>query len=165
MFAIKEETISIILECFKGISSTLFQMIIIIIPLMIILEVGKYYNIVDYIARKIYPFFSKIGLSKKASFPLSIGIVFGITYGSGVMFDYFNEGEITKEDVSIIILFLIICHALIEDTLLFWTVGGNFWLLSFGRIFLALLVVYLYNKIILKKGIVWRWENGRNIFR
>ena len=68
---------SIIIIFKKGIIgslSTVFKMAYIIIPIMIILEIIKYFGMIDKITSIFSPFLKKIGLSYKATFPLLIGV-------------------------------------------------------------------------------------------
>src|SRR5690554_2860560 len=99
----------IIKEGLIGSLSTIWNMVIIIVPLMIGLEIAKHYKLVEKVTTFTAPFLKKIGLSYNATFPLLIGIFFGITYGSGVMIDTVNQSQINKKDVSAILVFLVIC--------------------------------------------------------
>lgn len=146
--------ISIILkEGLIGSFSTVFKMAYIIIPLMMILELAKYYNLIDKITSFFAPVLKKIGLSFNATFPLLIGIVLGLTYGSGVMIDSVDNGEINKKEVTLILIFLVTCHAIIEDTFVLWSIGSNFFILFFGRLIGAILITTFFSKIIKEEQI------------
>ena len=131
-----------------GSLTTVFKMAYIIIPLMIILEIIKYFGLIDKITSIFSPFLNKIGLGYRATFPLFIGVFLGITYGSGVMMDSIEKGELTKKEVTLILIFLVVCHAIIEDTLIFWLLGSNFFILFFGRIIGGILITWAFSRII-----------------
>lgn len=137
----------IIQEGLIGSVLTIWNMVYIIVPLMIGLEIAKHYKWVEKATAFTAPFLKKIGLGYNGTFPLLIGIFFGITYGSGVMIDTVNQGEIDKKDISTILVFLVICHAIIEDTFILWSIGSDFFILFFGRILGAIFITGLYSKL------------------
>lgn len=145
---------SIIIIFKKGIIgslSTVFKMAYIIIPIMIILEIIKYFGMIDKITSIFSPFLKNIGLSYKATFPLLIGVFLGITYSSGVMLDSIERDELTNKEITLILIFLVVCHAIIEDTFIFWLLGSNFFILFFGRIIGAILITGVFSKLIKEK--------------
>ena|SRR5690554_4439998 len=141
----------ILKEGLMGSFSTIWNMIYIIVPLMMGLEIAKHYRWVEKITSLTAPILEKIGLGYNATFPLLIGIIFGMTYGSGVLIDTVNQGEIDKKNVSAVLVFLVVCHAIIEDTFILWSIGSNFFILFFVRIIGAILITALYSKLINKK--------------
>ncbi len=144
-----DTNISIILgEGLIGSLTTVFKMAYIIIPLMIVLEFAKHYNLIDKITSFFAPVLRKIGLSFNATFPLLIGVVLGLTYGSGVMIDSVDKGEINKREVTLLLIFLVTCHAIIEDSFVLWSIGSNFFILFFGRLIGAILITVIFSKII-----------------
>ncbi|MCR1897791.1 nucleoside recognition domain-containing protein [Irregularibacter muris] len=139
---------SILKEGLLGSASTILNMVLIILPLMVVLEFARYYQWIDKLTPIFAPILKKIGLGNQATFPLLVGISFGILYGSGIMIDSVEEGEVNKREVSLILIFLVACHAIFEDTFIFWTVGGNFPILFFGRLIGAYLLTWIFSKII-----------------
>jgi hypothetical protein len=61
------------------------------------------------------------------------GLVLGITYGAGVLIAEAKSGDMSKDEIFVIGSFLLICHALIEDTLLFAMMGANGWVVVIVR--------------------------------
>ena len=96
---------------------------------------------------------SKKNVSK--GFSLVTGIILGITYGAGILIDEVNSGKIKKEDIFYIATFLMICHAIIEDTLLFVIFGADFTMViairTIGAIVLSWLLLNTYYKYFLSK--------------
>jgi len=58
-------------------------------------------------------------------FTLASGLILGITYGAGVLISEAKSGEMDKNEIFVIGSFLLVCHAIIEDTLLFAMFGAN----------------------------------------
>lgn len=141
----------ILKEGLLGGLSTVLKMLAIIVPLMIFLELLRHYKWIDKITKITSPVLKRIGLGHKATFPLLVGIIFGISYGSGVIIDSVEEGEINKQEVTLILVFLVICHAIFEDTFIFWSLGSNLFILFFGRILGAILITGIFSKLLKEK--------------
>ena len=72
---------------------------------------------------------------------LITGLLIGITYGAGVLL---KEAQyMSKKQVLSVCYFLMVAHAIIEDTLLFVFFGADIFLLIGIRLFFALIVFYL----------------------
>ena len=71
---------------------------------------------------------------------LVAGLTLGIVYGAGVIIKAGREGNLSSRDLFLIALFLSTCHAVVEDTLLFVAVGGNFFWMLGTRLVIATLV-------------------------
>ncbi len=76
------------------------------------------------------------------SFSIVAGLILGITYGAGVLLKEANSGSLSKKDILYIGTFLMICHSIIEDTLLFVIFGANYWIMVSIRLISALLISY-----------------------
>lgn len=112
----------------------------IILPLMVGIELLREANWIDRIARASEPFVRWLGLTGQATFPLVSGIVFGLAYGAGIILESAREGGITRRDARLLCVFLVACHAAIEDTLLFVPFGVNPVALLGCRVLLAVLL-------------------------
>ncbi|NMB00493.1 MAG: hypothetical protein GX971_03070 [Firmicutes bacterium] len=119
---------------------------IIVVPLMIILEIAEHNGLLQKLNRLLAKPFRSIGLSEEGAFPVVIAMVFGITYGSGVIINHVRTGQVTREEATVIGTFIAIAHALIEDTILFLALGAPFLLLFFPRVLLAYIMSFLVSK-------------------
>ncbi len=135
-------------EIFFGSLNMVFKLIYIIIPLMLILEIADRYNILNYISRILAPFVKIFSLPPETGLPLLVGQIFGLTYGAGLIIQKTREDEISTESLIILTVFLALCHAIIEDTLLFVTIGGKALIIAGVRILSTIIVTYLFSKII-----------------
>lgn len=123
----------------------------IVIPLMIVLQLANDYKVIDKLMKVFRPIGKILGLSDGGAFTLLIGLIFGISYGSGVIIQSSKDGKLTDDDKLLLVLFLIICHAVFEDTLLFAVIGANGIYMLIIRVLLAVIITLLYKVFALKK--------------
>jgi hypothetical protein len=84
------------------------------------------------------------------NYSIMVGLFLGITYGSGVLIKELKSGSMSKQDVFYISTFLLICHAIIEDTLLFVIFGADFTMVVTIRVIFAIIIAYAMGKIYFK---------------
>ncbi len=130
--------------------STIITMAKIIIPLMIVTEILKDLNVLDKISNYCKPISKILNISDKSIFPLVIGLILGLSYGAGIIINSSQEGELSKKDLYLLMIFLIACHSVFEDTLLFATIGANGYILLSFRLVIAFLLTYIVGKFIVK---------------
>lgn len=119
----------------------------IVIPLMIVLEIAQSNGLLQKLNRFLAKPFKGIGLSEEGAFPVVVAMVFGLTYGSGVIINYVRTGKVTRKEARVIGTFIALAHALIEDTILFWTLGAPALLLLGPRVLLAYIMAYVVHKL------------------
>jgi len=117
------------------------KLLFIILPLTISYQFLKHRE--STIAKKQFSF---LGISHKGLVPLITGIIIGLTYGAGVIIHSIKASNISKKEAFLILLFLSICHAVIEDTLIFVVIGANGVVLIVFRFVLAIILTYLVYK-------------------
>jgi hypothetical protein len=111
----------------------------IIIPLMVVLALLTDTRLLDRGVGFIQPVMQRLNLSTRVAFPLLAGLFLGIVFGSGVIISVAKDGTLTKRDLILVLVFLGICHSIIEDTLIFAALGANWWVLISCRFALAAL--------------------------
>ena len=94
-------------------------------------------------------FISNYGERVQTSFSLLTGQLLGITYGAGILFKEAASGNLKKQDLFFIGTFLMICHSLIEDPLLFVLFGANFWVIVISRLSMACIVSLILRRLFL----------------
>lgn len=91
-----------------------------------------------------------LGVQKNASLTLASGLIFGLAMGAGVMIQAVQEDGVSKKDATLAFIFLVACHAIVEDTLIFIPLGIPIWPLLAIRVVTALaltiFVSYLWRK-------------------
>lgn len=101
----------------------ILQLALIVIPLMIVVQYLKDLHYLQKFSDKLAPFTKVIGVQPNASMTLVAGLVIGLAYGAGVMIQAVREDGVSKKDATLVFIFLVACHAVIEDTLLFVPLG------------------------------------------
>ena len=76
-------------------------------------------------------------------FSIGAGLFLGITYGAGIIIAEVKKGTLSKSDILYIATFLMLCHSVIEDILLFVIFGANGWVILTIRLIMALIFSYL----------------------
>jgi hypothetical protein len=139
----------------------------VVIPLMIVLQFCRDLNLLGGLARLMSPLTRLFGMSGKSAFPLLIGLIFGLSFGAGVIFDSAREDGLSRRDLLLLVIFLVGCHAVVEDTLVFVVVGADGRLLLAARIGVALAVTWLISLFLkpsstpaLPKGLT---EDGKSL--
>ena len=120
----------------------------IIIPLMIVLALLTDSRLLDRGVVFIQPVMQRLSLSSRAAFPLLAGFFLGIVFGSGVIISFANDGTLTKRDLILVLIFLSICHSIVEDTLIFAALGANWWVLISCRFVLAALAAFAVSLVL-----------------
>lgn len=138
----------IVLLAFKTAALGILQIALIIFPLMVGIQILKDLKIIDYLSRRLEPATKKLGLSSgKASVPLLAGLIFGLAYGAGIIIDSAKEEELSQKDLYLLSIFLIACHAVVEDTLLFVPLGINVLPLLLIRLFVAIVITIITARV------------------
>ncbi len=124
------------------------KMVLIIIVVMILYEFFEKSKLYD----KTKNFFNKwlkiFGFSANSSITMVVGVILGIAYGAGILIKSATEGKMTNKEIILSCLFLSLCHAAFEDTLIFVAVGANGFIIIGIRIFLAFCIIWMLNNII-----------------
>lgn len=112
-----------------------------ILSFKIIILITSLIFIMDFIKTRKFIVDSKKNVSK--GFSLTVGIFLGITYGAGILIKEVESGRISKDDIFYIGTFLMICHSIIEDTLLFVIFGADFTMAIVIRTIAAIVFSYI----------------------
>jgi hypothetical protein len=140
------------LDTLMGLGSLLLKVFLIVVPLMVLLEVSREYKYLDKLIRGSYPIARRMGLKRDSIYPLIAGIIFGISYGAGVLIGESDSGRIKGNQMFLVALFLGICHSILEDTLLFAAQGANGFVILGVRIPLAIVIVFFASLILREKS-------------
>ncbi|MGM0902633.1 MAG: nucleoside recognition domain-containing protein [Bacillota bacterium] len=142
---------AIILEGIEKAGMGILQMALIVIPLMIAIQILKDLKWLDVVSRWISPFTRMLGMKENTSMTLATGLLIGLAMGAGVMIQAVKEDGVSKKDATIAFIFLVACHAVIEDTLIFIPLGIPVLPLLLIRIVIAILltitVAFIWNRV------------------
>ena len=114
------------------------------LSIKIILLVSTLIFFLDFI--KSLPIIEKHSKKVNSGFPIVVGVILGITYGAGILIAEYEKGILQKREILFIGTYLMICHAIIEDTLLFLIFGANLWVIIGLRFTFATIIAYLVVK-------------------
>jgi len=89
------------------------------------------------------------------SFSIIVGQLLGITYGAGILIREATRGNLSREDIFFIGTFLMICHSLIEDVLLFVLFGANYWIIIGVRLSSALVISFALLHLFRRVSLDW----------
>jgi len=121
------------------------------LTIKVILLITALIFLMEFIKTRKFIIQSQKNVSK--GFSITVGVILGITYGAGILIKEVQSGNISKEDIFYIGTFLMICHAIIEDTLLFVIFGADFTIVVAIRTVAAIIISYILLKIYQKRNI------------
>lgn len=125
------------------------QLAAIVIPLMIIMQFLREKGWLTVLSNKFAPFTKVLGMEKNTSMTLVAGLTIGLAYGAGLMIQAVKEDGVSRRDMYLALIFLVSCHAVVEDTLIFIPLGIPVW---------PLLVIRLVTAIVLTMSIAFVWK-------
>lgn len=128
------------------------QLMLIVIPLMIVVQFLRDYHYLDKLSTLLSPVTKVIGVKSNASMTLVAGLVVGLAFGAGLMIQAVQEDGVSKKDATLCFIFLVACHAVIEDTLIFVPLGIPVFPLLMIRIITAFLLTVIVSLIWKRAG-------------
>ena len=126
----------------QGAAWLILKITLIVTGLLILQNILKEFKIIDSISKPFSPIMKFMGLSPDSSFLWFIAQIVGLTYGSVVMIEEVERGEIAAADADLLNYHIAINHSLLEDTLLFVAIGVPAVWITFPRILLAIIAVW-----------------------
>lgn len=142
---------SILLESVTKASFGIFQLAIIVIPLMVAVQIMKDKQWLAVSSRWMAPATKALGMKENTSTTMAAGLLIGLAYGAGVMIQAVQEDGVSKKDVTLAFIFLVACHAVVEDTLIF---------VPLGIPVLPLLLIRLGVAIVLTAAVAFLWNRA-----
>lgn len=120
------------------------QIFCIIMPLMVILELFKAFDIIAAITKLASPLLKVMGLDRSCGMLWLTAAIFGLAYGAAVLVEETRDNEFKKEDLTKLHLSVGVNHAMIEDPALFLPLGIPVLWLWVPRLVAAFLAAWLY---------------------
>ncbi len=122
----------------------------VLIPLMIVIEIFKDTKFIDKLSNAIKPLTNFFTISEKSGISLVFGIIFGLTIGAGAVIQSVKDYNIDKRSVFLVTMFLSMCHAVFEDSMIFGAAGANIIAVLGARIISAFLITLILSRFIKK---------------
>ncbi|MFS0674230.1 nucleoside recognition domain-containing protein [Ornithinibacillus sp. 179-J 7C1 HS] len=127
------------------------QLAIIVIPLMVIMQFLREKGWLTKLSNVFAPITKVLGMEKNTSMTLVAGLTIGLAYGAGLMIQAVKEDGVSKKDMTLALIFLVSCHAVVEDTLIFIPLGIPVW---------PLLLIRLVTATVLTITIAFIWKRA-----
>jgi len=143
----------IILNILTNLIAFIWSIAKVLIPIMIIIEIFKDTKLIDKLSDAIKPISKFFTISEKSGVSLLFGIVFGLTIGAGAVIQSVKDYNIDKRSVLLITMFLSMCHAVIEDSMLFGAAGANVIALISARVISAVFITFVLSRLVKKEAI------------
>jgi hypothetical protein len=141
----------ITLTALEKASLGILQLALIVIPLMIVMQYLKDRGWLNRFSNWMAPAMKLLGMKENTSMTMAAGLTIGLAYGAGVMMQAAKEDGVSKKDLYLAFIFLVSCHAVVEDTLVFVPLGIPVLPLLIIRVVtavvLTILVAYIWNKL------------------
>lgn len=119
------------------------QLSLVIIPLMVIMQFLRDLGWMNLLTKLFAPFTRFLGMKENTSFTIVTGLTIGLAFGAGIMIQAVEEDGVTRKDMMLALIFLVTCHAVVEDTVIFIPLGIPVWPLLLIRFTLAVVLTLL----------------------
>lgn len=106
-------------------AASVLQLAIIVFPVMMLIQILKDIKVLDWFAERMRPLMNPLGLPARGAVTMASGMLFGLAFGAGVILEQAREQEFTRRELTLIVIFLSACHAVVEDTLVLVPLGIN----------------------------------------
>ncbi|WP_286229643.1 nucleoside recognition domain-containing protein [Neobacillus mesonae] len=136
----------------------ILQLAMIVVPLMVVIQILKDLQWLQKFSKMMAPITRSLGMKENTSTTMAAGLVFGLAYGAGVMIQAVEEDGVSKKDVTLAFIFLVACHAVVEDTLIFVPLGIPVWPLFLIRLGVAVALTLIVGTIWKRTGLIQRKE-------
>ena len=143
----------VIVNWLKATSLVAGKIFVLIMAIMVLLEMAKVLNWITPIVRFFSPLLKIMGLDQKVGLLWMTGVVFGLAYGGAVIVEEVKANHLTQKELELLHLSIGINHSMIEDPLLFMSMGLSAFWLYIPRIIMAIVTVHLIR--------VWQGFIGR----
>ncbi|WP_313344816.1 nucleoside recognition domain-containing protein [Sedimentibacter sp.] len=139
-----------IIDILINLISFIWSITKVLIPIMIVIEIFKDTKLIDKLSKAIKPVSNFFTISEKSGVSLLFGIAFGLTIGAGAIIQSVKDYDVDKRSIFLITMFLSVCHAVVEDSMIFASVGANIAALLGARFISAILITFILSRFIKK---------------
>ncbi|MDM8159133.1 nucleoside recognition domain-containing protein [Labilibaculum sp. K2S] len=142
---VQQETFNSMFKAWLWTSLVLSLKVIILITLLMILQrILEVFGVIKWLSRMLAPLQSIMGLPDSTSFSWIVANTLGLAYGSAIMIEQVEKGQMTKSEADLLNHHIAVSHSQLEDPLLFAAIGVPLGWLIIPRLFLGIIVVWLY---------------------
>ncbi|MRG27895.1 nucleoside recognition domain-containing protein [Laceyella tengchongensis] len=142
----------ILLTAFYVAAEGVLQLVVIVLPLMVVLQALKDVGFLDRVAQWIMPLLKPLSISGHGAIAMATGLFAGLFLGAGLIIQEAEERNFSKRDMTLIMIFLAACHAVVEDTLIFVPLGIPVVYLLLIRLLAAIAVTLVVARLLVNAG-------------
>ena len=117
------------------------QIVLIIAALVVLLRLIRRYRLDRLIHLGLRPLLPLVGLTDKAINVVLVGMTLGLSYGGGLLIQESRQGVLEAREMFFSVCLLLLCHGLIEDTLLILLLGADIIGILLFRVIFSLCLV------------------------
>ncbi|MEH6402974.1 MAG: hypothetical protein V7750_06330 [Sneathiella sp.] len=128
-------------EWIKSSALGLFWVFWILFFLISMLRIMDATGITRFLTRILTPGLKFLGIGPNAAPLTMIGIMLGLSFGGGLIIREIKKGGLKPKSIFLSMIFMCLCHSLIEDTLIIMAFGGHWSGVLVGRIFISFLLI------------------------
>lgn len=137
-----------ILDILINLIQFLWDIAKLLIPIMIIIEIFKDTKLIDKISRLLRPVTRFFTLSDRSGVSLLFGVFFGVTVGAGAVMQSIKDYDVDKRSIFLIGMFISLCHAILEDSIILGAAGANILHLMLARFIGAIILTTILSRFI-----------------
>ncbi len=138
---------AILIDVFTKATLGVLQVAMIVFPLMICIQFIKENGWLAAFSRRMGRFTRLLCIDPNASLTLVAGGIAGLAYGAGIMVQNVEEDGVSRKSATLAMIFLMACHAVVEDTIVFIALGIPVWPLLALRLFTAIIITAAAGRI------------------
>lgn len=135
------------LHWIKGVIEIMALMFTIITAINFTIDFLERVGILKWLSRQLEPLMRITGQNPLLAPMTTIGLLLGLSYGGGLIIQKVSEINFSRRDLFMSLSFLSLLHSLIEDTLIMLLLGADIWVILFGRMLFAIIILALLSKI------------------
>lgn len=119
------------------------KILVLVTSLMLMQKILEEFGFLKAINRFLHPMMRLFGLSPEVAMGWFVGNAVGLAYGSAILIEQVNEGQVTTRQADLLNHHLAVSHSQLEDPLLFLAIGLPMLWLMWPRVILAMIAVWL----------------------
>ena len=118
------------------------KIVVLVLLIMIGQRLMEEFRIMDFLSKLTAPAMRVFGLPHNASFLWIILNVVGYAYGAGIIMERVKDGKMKPQEADLVNHHACLCHSLLEDSVLYVSIGVPLFWITVPRVLMALAVVW-----------------------
>ncbi|RED49938.1 nucleoside recognition domain-containing protein [Aestuariispira insulae] len=122
-------------------AQSLFSIFWVILALLTGLKLMEVSGLTGWLTRILAPTLRLFGIGPNAAPLTMVGVLLGLTFGAGLILQEIEKGHLKPRSIFLATCLLILCHSVIEDSLIAMAMGGHWSGVLAGRILFTIAVM------------------------